>query len=404
MRLSDEQRAMMEGARGNGAAKAMEILVALGDIFEAQELLPVRSVQVAGVSYGNLGDEGLAYLEELAVDGRAVVPATLNPAGMDLRWPERMGLDPRFVEKQRRVIAAYGRLGIAAACTCTPYLAGNMPAPGDTLAWSESSAVTYANSVMGARTNREGGPSALAAALTGYTPAYGIHLDDARAPTRRFVVEAQPARPRDWGLLGMLVGQGSDGEVALVEVASQTYAPSTGPGVESLKAFCAALPTYGGAPMFHLAGVTPEATRYAVPESTQTISSADLQRARERECGLQGAPELVCLGCPHATLAELRDLAELLRGGQVVVDTWICTSRPVKALADELGLTETIERSGALVLCDTCFVVAPLKGRYSRLVTNSAKGIYYARGHGGMDVALLTAADCIQVALTGRMP
>jgi len=398
MHLIDEQRAMLDGASGKAAAKAMEILVALGEIFGAAELLPVRSVQVAGVSYGNLGDEGLAYLEELAADGRAVVVATLNPAGMDLRAPERMGLDPHFVEKQRRVIAAYGRLGIAAACTCTPYLAGNMPGPGETLAWSESSAVTFANSVLGARTNREGGPSALAAALTGYTPAYGLHLDAARVPTRRFVVEAEPEGARDWGLLGMLVGQASDGEVALLEVAGQN------PGLEGLKSFCAALPTYGGAPLFHLAGVTPEVARHGVPQTVQTISSAELHQAREREAAASGTPDLVCLGCPHATLAELRDLAEQLRDHQVVVDTWLCTSRPIKALADELGLTETIEQSGALLLCDTCFVVAPLRGRYHRLVTNSAKGLYYARGHGGMDVTLLTAAECIRVALTGRTP
>lgn len=398
MDLSDEQRATLDGAAGKAAAKAMEILVALGEVFEAEELLPVGSVQVAGVSYGNLGDEGLAYLEELATDGRAVVPATLNPAGMDLRTPERMGLEPQFIEKQHQVIAAYRRLGIAAACTCTPYLAGNLPAPGDTLAWSESSAVTFANSVLGARTNREGGPSALAAALTGWTPAYGLHLDAARRPVRRFVVEAQPEGPRDWGLLGMLVGQASDGEVALLEVAGPM------PGLESLKAFCAALPTYGGAPLFHLAGVTPEASLHPAPKAAHTISSAELHRTREREAAATGTPDLVCLGCPHATLAELRDLAERLGGGQVAVDTWLCTSRPVKALADDLGLTKTIERSGALLLCDTCFVVAPLKGRYHRLVTNSAKGLYYARGHGGMDVTLLTAAECVEVALSGRMP
>jgi predicted aconitase len=398
MQLSDEQRAVLAGTDGRAAAKAMEILVALGEVFEAEELLPVRSVQVAGVSYGNLGDEGLAYLEELAKDGRAVVPATLNPAGMDLRAPERMGLEAQFVERQRRVIEAYGRLGIAAACTCTPYLAGNMPAPGETLAWSESSAVTYANSVLGARTNREGGPSALASALTGLTPAYGLHLDAARQPTRRFVVEAHPKGARDWGLLGMLVGQASDGEVALLEV------PDAKPGLESLKAFCAALPTYGGASMFHLAGVTPEASRCAVPKETVRITEASLDQAREREAAATGAPDLVCLGCPHATLAELQHLAELLRDREVAVDTWVCTSRPVKALADDLGHTDIIERSGALLLCDTCFVVAPLKGRYRRLVTNSAKGLYYARGHGGMDVTLLPAADCVQVALSGRMP
>jgi hypothetical protein len=377
----------------------MEILVALGEVFDAEALLPVRSVQVAGVSFGNLGDEGLAYLEELAVDGRAVVPATLNPAGMDLRAPERMGLDPHFVERQRRVIAAYGRLGVAAACTCTPYLAGNLPGPGETLAWSESSAVTYANSVLGAHTNREGGPSALAAALTGLTPAYGLHLDAERRPLRRLRVEALLEGDRDWGLLGMLVGQASAGEVALIEV------PGARPTLESLKALCAALPTYGGAPLFHLAGVTPEAGRYPVPgdDLTITITATALREAREREAAGTGAPDLVCLGCPHATLAELRDAAEQLRGQRVAVDTWMCTSRPVKALADELGLTADIEASGALVLCDTCFVVAPLKGRYHRLVTSSAKGLYYARGHGGMDVTLRSAAECLTAAVTGRL-
>ncbi len=397
MRLNDDQRALLEGDAGKAAAKAMEILVALGEVFEAETLLPVKSVQVAGVSYGNLGDEGLAYLEELAEDGRAVVPATLNPAGMDLRSPERMGLDPHFVERQRRVIDAYGRLGIAAACTCTPYLAGNTAAPCETLAWSESSAVTYANSVIGARTNREGGPSALAAALTGFTPAYGLHLDAARRPLRHFVVEAELIGARDWGLLGMLVGQASDGEVALLA------APCSKPDLESLKALCAALPTYGGAPLFHLAGVTPEAGRYESPAVTHRITAADLDEARQRTDRATEPPDLVCLGCPHATLSELREAAELLRDKRVAVDTWICTSRPVKGLADELGLTEVIEASGALLLCDTCFVVAPLKGRYHRLMTNSAKGLYYASGHGGMQVSLRRVADCLRAAL-GESP
>ncbi len=400
MHLSEAQRAVLEGDSGAAAAKAMEILVALGDVFDAPELLPVSSVQVAGVSYSNLGDEGLAYLEELAVDGRAVVPATLNPAGMDLRSPERMGLEESFVRLQRRVIRAYGRLGIAAACTCTPYMAGNMPAPGDTLAWSESSAVTYANSVLGARTNREGGPSALASALTGYTPAYGLHLDLARHPRIRFRVDAHPGGARDWGLLGMLVGQASEGQVPLLEVAGAR------PDLESLKALCAALPTYGGSPLFHLVGVTPEASRYPAPREVEIIDEALLEGAREQtaEPAPAGAPDLVCLGCPHATLAEVRAAAEQLRGHRVAVDTWICTSRPVKALADELGLTETIESSGALLLCDTCFVVAPLKGRYRYLVTDSAKGRYYASGHGAMDVTLLDASDCLQVAILGRLP
>ena len=399
MRLTADQERLLAGDRGPAAAKAMEILVALGQVFDAERLLPVTSVQVSGVSYGNLGDEGLAYLEELAKDGRAVVPTTLNPAGMDLSQPERMGLDAEFIERQRRVVSAYHRLGAAVSCTCTPYLAGNLPAPGDTLAWSESSAVTYANSVLGARTNREGGPSALAAALTGFTPAYGLHLAEERRPRVRYRLDGTPPDPRAWGLLGRILGERSDGQVAYVEV------PGPPPGVEALKALSAALPTYGGAPMFLLAGVSPEAERYPLPDAVEPLALEALMALAERE-GAPGslAPDLICLGCPHATLAEIQHIADRLEGQLVLTDFWICTSRPVKALADSLGLTARLEQAGALVLTDTCFVVAPLKGRYRSIATNSAKGVYYAAGHGGMQTRLLSLQDCVELATRGGTP
>jgi hypothetical protein len=403
MELTAEQQTLLEGGSARATRKAMEILVALGEVFDAERLLPVRSVQVSGVSFSNLGEEGLAYLEELAGEGRAVVPATLNPAGMDLSHPERMGIDTRFIERQRRVVAAYQRLGIAASCTCTPYLAGNLPAPGDTLAWSESSAVTYANSVIGARTNREGGPSALAAALTGFTPDYGFHRDEKRRPSLRVVVEKRPADLREWGLLGRLLGERSEGRVARLEV------PGPPPGVEALKTLCAALPTYGGAPLFLMSGISPEADRFGVPTDGFEIGAAELALLSEgesqpapRDQGEQEAaalPELVCLGCPHATLAELQQVVEQLAGRLVLTDFWICTSRPVKALADSLGITTMLEQCGALVLTDTCFVVAPLKGRYGTVTTNSAKGVYYAAGHGGMRTRLLSTRQCVERAV-----
>ncbi|NMC68480.1 MAG: DUF521 domain-containing protein, partial [Myxococcales bacterium] len=202
MRLTGEERGWLDGTRGPAVRRAMEILAALGGIYDAERLVPIRSAQLAGVSYANLGDAGLELLEEWARDGRVACPATLNPAGMDLRDWRAQGIPQEFAERQIRIVRAYEAMGVRVSCTCTPYLVGNRPAPGEHLAWSESSAVTFANAVLGARTNREGGPSALAAALVGRTPAYGLHLDEARRPQVRVRVEAPLDSAADWGALG----------------------------------------------------------------------------------------------------------------------------------------------------------------------------------------------------------
>ena len=202
---------MLAGRDGYATQKSMQILVALGEIYGADRMIPVTSVQVAGVSYHNLGDAGLEYLENLANKGaRARVKTTLNPAGMDLdNWRE-LGIDEEFAGKQERVIRAFLKMGITASCTCTPYLVGNEPSRGEHIAWSESSAVTYANSILGAYTNREGGPSALAAALTGRTPRYGMHLEENRKPQVHVKVADELATVPDYGTLGYSLGRGKD--------------------------------------------------------------------------------------------------------------------------------------------------------------------------------------------------
>ncbi len=165
MRLTAEEEALLAGAEGEAVRRAMEIVVTLGRIYGAQKLVPVTSVQVAGVSYRNLGAAGLEFLQDWAAAGARVrVPTTLNPAGMDLYAWQRMGISEEFARRQMEVVAAYMGMGIEPTCTCTPYLVGNVPGYGDHVAWSESSAVVFANAVLGARTNREGGPSDLAAA------------------------------------------------------------------------------------------------------------------------------------------------------------------------------------------------------------------------------------------------
>jgi predicted aconitase len=176
MYLTKNEERMLDGKEGYAVKKSMEILVALGNIYGAEKLIEVGSVQVAGVSYHNLGDAGLEFLNELAKDGKVRVLTTLNPAGMDLENWRNLGIDEEFARKQNMVIEAFSKMGIIISCTCTPYLIGNLPRYGEHIAWSESSAVTFANSVIGAKTNREGGPSALAAAFVGKTPCYGLRI------------------------------------------------------------------------------------------------------------------------------------------------------------------------------------------------------------------------------------
>ena len=208
MELTRAQESMLAGEQGRAAQKAMQILTALGKIYAAQRLAPVASVQIAGVSYENLGEAGLQFLDELASGGgRARVLATLNPAGMDIENWGALGIAPEFAAQQERVLEAFQRMGVVPTCSCTPYLFGNLPRFGEHIAWAESSAVCYANSVLGARTNREGGPSALAAALTGVTPEYGYHLETPRRPVLSVSVQAPVKGTHQFGALGRALGE-----------------------------------------------------------------------------------------------------------------------------------------------------------------------------------------------------
>lgn len=400
MQLTDLQQEMLDGKHGIAARKAMEILAALGAIYNASYMVPAVSVQIAGVSYDNLGEAGLHFLAEMAAGGgKARVLATLNPAGMDVEnWP-RMGISPEFAAQQQRVIAAFASMGVVTTCSCTPYLSGNLPHFGEHIAWAESSAVCFANAVLGARTNREGGPSALAAALTGFTPAYGLHLDENRRPSVTVRVEAGLSGTADFGALGKVIGE-------KLEASNKERLPYiTGiasASLEDLKSFCASIATYGGVAMFHMPGITPEAAQYAPPQDQIVISQADLAAAY---AGLNntgpGAEEIdfVSLGCPHLSIAEIARIAALLEGKQVKKTFWITTARPTKHIADQMGYTKTIEDSGAIFATDTCCVVAPIRGRFRALATDSAKACYYASTKNRLATRFLPFDEVIAEAL-----
>jgi predicted aconitase len=385
---------MVEGQHGHAVKKSMEILVALGEIFGADRMVSIGSAQIAGVSYHNLGDAGLEFLESLAAGGgKAKVLATLNPAGMDLENWKAFGIPEDFAEKQRRVITAYERLGVVSSCTCTPYLIGNMPAYSEHVAWSESSAVTYANSVIGAKTNREGGPSALAAALTGRTPNYGMHLDENRMAQVTVHVELILREVPDFGALGYALGKRIGNKIPFITGVEHA-------SIEELKSLSASIATFGGTPLFHIERLTPNKT--ATPHEKIIVSEQDLRDAARALNDDSADLDFVSLGCPHLTLKEIERIATLLRGRRVTVEFWLATSRQTKELADKFGFTRAIEASGAKFACDTCMAVAPLKGRFKTLATDSAKACYYGRGSNNFRTKFGSVEQCVEAAVKGK--
>lgn len=375
MRLTAEEQGLLDGARGEVTSRLMRLLVSLGEIFGARRMVRVGSAQVSGVSYKSIGEPGLEFLEDLAGRGvKVTVPTNLNPAGMDLKAWRELGIPEAFAGKQQRIMAAFRAMGITAPPTCTPYLIGNMPAPGEHVAWAESSAVAFANSVLGARTNREGGPSALAAAVCGRTPCYGLHLDEHRRPTVKVAVDAELKSNADYGVLGYALGRKVRGAIPFI------YGLE-GAGRDNLKSLGAAMAASGAVPLFHAAGVTPEAA--AMPTDGLDLIRMGQAELDEHASGLDAgeAPDLVVTGCPHASLEEVAAVAGQVRGRTLLKPVWICTSRVISDRAEAEGYLADIEAAGGRIVADTCMVVSPLEDLgYGVTSVDSGKAANYLPG------------------------
>ncbi|MCL2116618.1 MAG: aconitase X catalytic domain-containing protein [Methanobrevibacter sp.] len=413
MYLNPEEEKMYNGEYGETMRKSMEILVALGDIYEAECLVNISSAQISGVSYKTIGDAGLEYLEDLAADktAKAKVPSTLNPAGTDLdNWKE-LGFPIDFVKKQNRIVDAYGNLGISKTCTCTPYLVGNVPRFKDHVAFSESSAVAYTNSVIGARTNREGGPGALAAAICGKTPMYAYHLEENRVATDVIELEDEISKT-EYGALGYIVGgEVGDGVPYFILKNKKENKPRnsdlkslvTGlkPTVNDLKSLGAALASSGAVALYHIEGETPEykiADYESVAKDKIYISKADIKNVFEKlSNSSKNTADLVCLGCPHASLEEIEKIANLVKSKKIANDLWVCTSINIKAAADRMNYTKIIENAGGHIVCDTCMVVAPIEDLgYETIGVDSAKAANYVPSMCGLEVIYDDAKNLIK--------
>ena len=391
MYLTKEEEGILNGEQGAVPARLMRLLVRLGDIYGADKMIPVGSVQVAGVSYKSIGDPGTAFLEDMASKGAKVKVLTyLNPAGMDLENWKEIGFPEDFARNQIRIMDAFKAMGIVITATCTPYLAGNLPRFREHIAWSESSAVSFSNSVIGARTNREGGPSALAAAIVGKTPNYGLHLDENRKPTVVVDVEAALEYNADFGALGYYVGK-------QVKNGKPYFKGIKNANTDHLKALGAAMAASGAVALYHAENLTPEAPMQDI-SGLETISVTDTEIRETYDTLNTGeTPDIVVLGCPHASLREISALAAEVDGKTLTKPVWICTSRVMKEASDRMGFTETITKAGGNVVADTCMVVSPIEQMgFKTTAVNTGKGANYLPGFCKQKVVYQNIHDLIR--------
>ncbi|MBN1655397.1 MAG: aconitase X catalytic domain-containing protein [Deltaproteobacteria bacterium] len=372
MLLSDEQKAMLDGAYGETVRRLMRLLARLGEIYGAERMLKVESAQISGVSYKSLGEPGLDFLRDVAACGARVKAITsMNPAGMDLEDWRSHGIPEDFANKQQQVIEALCRLGVAPSATCTPYFTGNLPRYSQHLAWAESSAVAFANSVIGARTNREGGPSALAAALCGCTPGYGLHLEENRRPTMAVDVLTELRSSADFSALGYYVGE-------RVKAGIPYFRGVKSARIDELKALGAAMAASGSVALYHIHEITPEARLLATARlDSIAVGRREIDEVYSR-LNTAERPDLVVIGCPHASLREIVAVARKLQNKRVKKPLWVCTSRSLKQSANAMGLTRIIEQAGGQLVADTCMVVSPIEEMgFQATGVNSAKAAHY---------------------------
>ena len=410
MQLTDAEQAMLAGEEGPAVALAMRIVTGVARAMQAPRLLEITGAHIDACVY--YGQAGLDFGERLVeLGGKVRVPTTLNIGLVDLLHPELSQLDEATTDAARRQMHAYAALGGRPTFTCAPYqLPFARPAIGEQVAWAESNAIVFVNSVLGARTNRYGDFVDISAAIVGRVPDAGLHRSENRRA--RIVIDvrglpdallASDVLPP---LLGLVVGSEAGEEIPVIV----GLPPDT--DEDRLKAVGAAAASTGAVALFHAVGVTPEAPTLEAalqgrePERTVVVDAARLRAVRD---GVGAAPvgaslDAVCVGTPHASLAELRRIAAALDGRRAAVPLYVNTGRGTLAIADGSGLAATLREGGVTIVTDTCTYVTPIVHDVRGLVmTSSAKWAYYAPGNVGVEVAFGALEECVRSAVRGEV-
>lgn len=400
MKLTQEQQDMLDGKYGKGTAYAMKIQVAIGESFCAERMVPITRAHVALSNQ----EADLWFAEKLLNAGaRCRVAPTVNPGFCLSFFESRNMVSPEYADLMQRTHNAYKGLGAVLSYNCTPYIDTNVPNYGEIIAFSESSATPYVNSVWGARTNREGANSALCAAVTGFVPEYGLLLDENRKGNILVEVQADMRNDYDYHMLGMMgkkIGNGIPVFTGLPKHISK----------EALRNLGAELNTSGAYGMYHIVGFTPEAPTLEAafggkePERRVVITNEDLQEELKK-ISLEGNRQIdfAMFGCPHFTLEEVQHIAERIEGKKLQKEMWILTSSHVKEMAVRMGLDEIITQAGGFIVPDTC-PDQPCWGHLNGKVgiTESPKCAYYPQRR-GIHFVIRDLDTCIEAALTGEV-
>jgi predicted aconitase len=417
MRLTDHEKAMLDGAHGKAKARAMDLLVRYGEALGAERLVETNNVagafNASTPSVRALAARGFdAVYSELNLDSDEVVEIprmAVNTCqlitGIDNAKWRTQGIPDDLAEQQKRGEAFFGQRGINMHATCTPYQVGNVPVKGEHCAWMESSAVVYCNSVLGARTNTEGKESTGAAALTGRIPDWGLHLDTNRRGTHLVEVGIPVDDIMDWGLFGYWLGEIVQDEIPVLTGAL------VNPTLIKLKHFGAAASSSGGVEMYHLPGTTPEATSVeqvfcgrAIAD-TLRYGNAERRRAYENlNCARERKVDFVMLGCPHNSIDQVWLIASLLEGRRINPDTalWVHTPRALRDTAERNGYVRMIEDAGGVVMSDTCPAISRHMPKGVRTVaTDSAKQAHYLPAITGVEAWFGSVRDCVEAAISG---
>lgn len=408
---ADDQR-RLSGQDGAGVAMAMRMVVALAEISGAARLIDVESAHIDGCLYH--GQAGLDFVEKLvSLGARVSVPTTLNVSSLDLLHPDLVRLGPADSSAAKRLMDAYTAIGARATWTCAPYQLSSRPERGTDIAWAESNAIVFANSVLGARTDRYGDFVDVCAAVTGRAPLAGLHLEPNRVPTVELDLAGVPERVLDsdavWAVLGCVVGDLVGDRVPILTGVSPDIVDE-----DRLKALGAAAASSGGVALFHVAGSTPEAVtagdewpQAGVPRIA--VSTGMIRAARDRLTTAVASDGLdaVSLGTPHFSLAEFEKLSRVIADRVPFAPScavYVSTSRDVLALAREHGYAQLCEEVGARLVVDTCTYVTPILDDGVRTaMTTSGKWAWYAPGNLGIDVVFGTLEECVASARAGRV-
>ena len=403
---------MLAGEHGPARQWAIEHQIQVGRMFDAADMVNVSQSHMMA-DPESIGIAGVELVERFAAlpeeHRRVAIPMITDPRGVDLNYYDPLGQTEDMANIERRFITACQAMGIVMTNTCINYQTVMPPVRGDHVAYGDTGVVIYSNSFCGARSNFEGGPSALAAGLTGMTPRYGLHLDEHRRATKRFVVKAQPVELDDWGVLGAVIGRraGSYWEVPVIEGIERV------PTSDEAKHMGAAMASYGSTPLFHIVGVTPECDSLSdvggADLPVETITEQDLAQLRGTFGAVGEKVDVVVFAAPQLSIVEMQQVAQLCRGRKLHGDTamLVCTAASVYVDAKSAGFIDDIESFGARVLQGTCFYqqyareIGEANG-WTRLLSNSAKIVNILGGY-GYKPALASMQDCVESAVAGKI-